>query len=186
MCILYKPGPDLYIVDWLSHHNNTEKRNRWYEHQHTKIQQGNRHPSIDISRGHHKCNEYTCRTGVVPHFALKKLCLVMDMLLCWINSISVVKCKTDPMLDNQIVRTMKIGLSQSNWSFCICVVVYNVIIIKCKSNNYLNHIPPSTITANHCRSICTNAKTFKNITHVSSRKCQGFSWQCVFCKRKGM
>ena len=26
--ILYKPGPDLYIVDWLSWHNNTENRDQ--------------------------------------------------------------------------------------------------------------------------------------------------------------
>ena len=26
MCILYKPSPDLYIVDWLSQHNHAENR----------------------------------------------------------------------------------------------------------------------------------------------------------------
>ena len=28
MCILYKPGPDLYIADWLSHHNHTEGKDQ--------------------------------------------------------------------------------------------------------------------------------------------------------------
>ena len=28
MCILYKPGPELYIVDRLSHHNHTENKNQ--------------------------------------------------------------------------------------------------------------------------------------------------------------
>ena len=26
MCISYKPGPDLYIADWLSFHNHTKNR----------------------------------------------------------------------------------------------------------------------------------------------------------------
>ena len=26
VCILYQPGPDVYIVDWLSHHNHTESK----------------------------------------------------------------------------------------------------------------------------------------------------------------
>ena len=28
MCTLYKPDPDLYIADWLSHYNHTENRNQ--------------------------------------------------------------------------------------------------------------------------------------------------------------
>ena len=28
MCILYKPGPDLYMVNWLSHQNHTENRDQ--------------------------------------------------------------------------------------------------------------------------------------------------------------
>ena len=28
MCMLYKPGPDLYIVIWLSHDNHTENRDQ--------------------------------------------------------------------------------------------------------------------------------------------------------------
>ena len=28
MCILYKSGPDLYIVDWPSHHNHMKYRNQ--------------------------------------------------------------------------------------------------------------------------------------------------------------
>ena len=26
VCILYKSGPDLYIVDWLTHHNHTKNK----------------------------------------------------------------------------------------------------------------------------------------------------------------
>ena len=28
MCILYKPGPDLDIADWLSHHSHTEGKDQ--------------------------------------------------------------------------------------------------------------------------------------------------------------
>ena len=28
VCILYMPGPDLYILDWLSHHNHTKNRDQ--------------------------------------------------------------------------------------------------------------------------------------------------------------
>ena len=28
MCIVYKPGPDLYTADWLSHHNHNEKKDQ--------------------------------------------------------------------------------------------------------------------------------------------------------------
>ena len=65
MCILYKPGPDLYIADCLSHHNHTEGKDQEvaYEHQHTNTQASNRHPGMHVSRGHKKCNGYrhSCR-----------------------------------------------------------------------------------------------------------------------------
>ena len=38
VCILYKPGPEPYIADWLSHYNhaeNKESRNIRFEHKHT-------------------------------------------------------------------------------------------------------------------------------------------------------
>ena len=40
------------------------------------------------------------------------------------------------MLDKQIVKTSKIGPSQSTWLLCIHGVVDNVNI-KCQSHNYL-------------------------------------------------
>ena len=69
-----------------------------------------------------------------------------DIWVCWINTIRMEEHRIDPILDNQIVRTNKLGLSWPKRSLCIHVVVDNMIIIKCQSHNYLNLVPLSTVT----------------------------------------
>ena len=120
-----------------------------------------------------------------PIMPSNKISIGIDMWPCWVNDIRMKKHGMDPSLDNQLVRTSKIGLSQTNWPLCILVVVDNVIIIKWQIHNYLNCVLLSTIIANQCGCKCTNAKTFENIMYVSSKKHQGFGQQSVFCKKRG-
>ena len=111
---------------------------------------------------------------------------MIEVWPCWINSIRMKQCGLDPILDNQIVRTSKIGLSQPHSSLCICVVVDSVIIIKCQSHKYQNLVLLSTIAGiigqvyvqmpRHSKTSCMLAvETIKaladNVSFVKGRGC---------------
>ena len=54
VCIMYKPGPYLYITEWLSRNNHTEKRpgNDWHEYKYECNQYSSKYASMHIHRKH--------------------------------------------------------------------------------------------------------------------------------------